>query len=88
MVGITITSIIGCLQSYVAEDGSLVLLADRQTMKQDLLSLDLEQAHSLTELSGSRSQQVRSVCAAALHSPAHAVQGIDIKVSKQWPSSA
>lgn len=56
------------LQTHVAEDGGLVLLAGSgPAMKQDLLRLDLEQARLLACLSDSWRQQVK--CATHL-SPA------------------
>ncbi len=49
------------MQSHIAEDGALFLLADSSTIQQDLLDLDLEQARLLTRLSEFLAQRVRHV---------------------------
>ena len=48
------------LQSYVEDNGNLTLVADPNTLRKDILQLDLNQAHRQTQLTASLMKQVRS----------------------------
>lgn len=52
------------MQSYVEGNGNLTLVADPNTLRKDILQLDLNQAHRRTQLTASLKEQVRCDCSA------------------------
>ncbi|KAL0050186.1 hypothetical protein WJX82_006057 [Trebouxia sp. C0006] len=51
-------------KSHVEDNGNLLLVADQNTLRDDLLQLDLEAAHQRTQLSNSWREQVKDTAAA------------------------
>ena len=53
-------------QSHVEDNGNLLLVADQNTLRDDLLQLDLEAAHQRTQLSNSWREQVKYIATSCI----------------------
>ncbi len=64
-------------QSHVEDNGNLLLVADQNTLRDDLLQLDLEAAHQRTRLSNSWREQVKYITASRVVAPEYLCISLD-----------